>query len=289
MESKKLGKATVILLVWSVMVACMAIIAFSGKGGTGKTTLAALTVKYFTEKDEVTLAFDMDPDAHLYKLLGISLAKTIGNVVDHIHKEKKLELEPKKPVDVSDIEYFYSRVMSDVLVEGEKTDLLTLGKPSSDIDCYCPVFYWAEHAVSKILKSYKMPYAHIVIDCDPGTEIFPRKILDKIADESGIDHVFTVLDGSRMSLDTAQEIMKEISKKHSKFGKVYGICNRVDDSKSQRLIKDVAQTHYNLEVIGFIPTDQEVIRRSLVNQSMLDITDSSAFKSMREALKSLHI
>ncbi|MGD8506019.1 MAG: AAA family ATPase [Candidatus Bathyarchaeota archaeon] len=267
----------------------MTIIAFSGKGGTGKTTLAALSVKYFTEKNEVTLAFDMDPDAHLYKLLGLPLAKTIGNVVDHIHKEKKLELEPKKPVEVSDIEYFYSRVMSDVLVEGEKTDLLTLGKPSSDIDCYCPVFYWAEQAVSRILKSYKMPYAHIVIDCDPGTEIFPRKILDRITDESGIDYIFTVLDGSRMSLDTAHDIAKEINKKHSKFGKIYGICNRVDDSKSQQLIKEVAKTQYDLDVIGFIPTDQEVVRRSLVNESMVDIASSSAFKSIEEALESLHV
>jgi CO dehydrogenase maturation factor len=267
----------------------MTIIAFSGKGGTGKTTLAALSVKYFTEKDDVTLAFDMDPDAHLNKLLGLPLAKTIGNVVDHIHKEKKLELEPKKPVDVSDIEYFYSRVMSDVLVEGEKTDLLTLGKPSSDIDCYCPVFYWAEHAVSKILKSYKRPYTHIVTDCDPGTEIFPRKILDRIADESGIDYIFTVLDGSRMSLDTAKDIVNEINKKHSKFGKVYGICNRVDDLKSQQLIKEVALTSYDLEVIGFIPTDQEIVRRSLMNQSMLGLTGSSAFESMKKALESLHI
>lgn len=267
----------------------MAIIAFSGKGGTGKTTLAALAVKYFTEKDEVILAFDMDPDSHLYKLLGMPITKTIGHVVDHIHKEKKLELEPQKPVDVSDVEYFYSRVMSDALYEGEKTDILTLGKPSSDIDCYCPVFYWAEHAISKILKSYKMPYEHIVIDCDPGTEIFPRKILDRIADENGIDYIFTVLDGSRMSLDTAHEIMREIDKKHSKFGKIYGICNRVDDAKSQQLIKEVARTQYDLEVIGFIPTDQEIARRSLMNQSILNMTGSSASKSMGEALRALNL
>ena len=80
-----------------------------------------------------------------------------------------------------------------------------------------------------------------------------------------------------------------INKKHSKFGKVYGICNRVDDSKSQQLIKEVAKTHYNLEVIGFIPTDQEIVKRSLMNQSMLNMTGSSAFGAMREALKSLHI
>ena len=42
----------------------MVIIIFPGKGGTGKTTLTALTIKYFTEKDEVTLALDFDPDSH---------------------------------------------------------------------------------------------------------------------------------------------------------------------------------------------------------------------------------
>jgi CO dehydrogenase maturation factor len=267
----------------------MTIIAFSGKGGTGKTTLAALTVKYFAERNEVTLAFDMDPDAHLYKLLGIPITKTVGHVVDHIHKEKKLELEPKKPVDVSDIEYFYSKVMSDVLVEGEKADLLTLGKPSTDIDCYCPVFYWAEHAVSKILKSYKMPYAHIVIDCDPGTEIFPRKILDTIAEATGIDYIFTVLDSSRMSLDTASEIMREINRKQLKFGKVYGICNRVDNPESQKLIKEVAKTQYNLEIVGFVPTDQQIAKSSLTNQSILNLAESSAFESLKEALNSLNI
>lgn len=267
----------------------MTIIAFSGKGGTGKTTLAALTVKYFAERNEVTLAFDMDPDAHLYKLLGIPIAKTIGHVVDHIHKEKKLELEPRKPVDVSDIEYFYSKVMSDVLVEGEKADLLTLGKPSTDIDCYCPVFYWAEHAVSKILKSYKMPYAHIVIDCDPGTEIFPRKILDTIAEATGIDYIFTVLDSSRMSLDTASEIMREINKKQLKFGKVYGICNRVDNPENQKLIKKVAKTQYNLEIVGFVPIDHQIAKSSLTNQSILNLAESSAFESLKEALNSLNI
>jgi CO dehydrogenase nickel-insertion accessory protein CooC1 len=85
----------------------MVVIAFSGKGGTGKTTLSALAVKYFTEENQVTLAFDMDPDAHLYKLLGLSIGNTIGQIVDRLHKEKQFELEPKKPPEVADVDYFY--------------------------------------------------------------------------------------------------------------------------------------------------------------------------------------
>lgn len=267
----------------------MAIVAFSGKGGTGKTTLAALTVRHFTEEDQVTLVFDMDPDAHLYKLLGLPIRKTIGQVVDRIHREKRLELEPRKPPEVADVDYFYSLVMSEVLVEGRESDLVTLGKPSSEIDCYCPVFYWAEHAVSRVLKSYKKPYDNIVIDCDPGTEIFPRKILDTIANDCGIDYVFTVLDVSRMSLDTARDIREEIRKKHLSFGRTIGICNRVDDPETQQMIKDIAKTHYNLEVLGFIPTDKEIMGRSLMNESIMDIYPSPAYQSMKRVLESLNL
>jgi len=46
------------------------IFAFAGKGGTGKTTLAALAIRNFVGKGGVVLVFDMDPDAHLHKLLG---------------------------------------------------------------------------------------------------------------------------------------------------------------------------------------------------------------------------
>ena len=59
----------------------MVIIAFSGKGGTGKTTLAALNVKYFAEKDQVTLAFDMDPDAHLYLIRDIIDESTVRHTL----------------------------------------------------------------------------------------------------------------------------------------------------------------------------------------------------------------
>lgn len=267
----------------------MTIIAFTGKGGTGKTTLSALAVKYFTEANQVTLALDMDPDAHLYKLLGFPMGKTIGQIVDRVHKEKQFELEPKKPPEMADVEYFYSLVMSEVLAEGKGSDLITLGKPSSDIDCYCPVFYWAEHAVSRILKSYKKPYDNIVIDCDPGTEIFPRKILDTIASECGIDYVFTVLDASRMSLDTATDIREEIRKKRLNFGRTVGICNRVDDSEIKQIVERVAKSQNDLEVVGFIPTDKEIMRRSLMNENIVDASNSSAYKSMKEALKSLRI
>ena len=267
----------------------MVIIIFPGKGGTGKTTLTALTIKYFAEKDEVTLALDFDPDSHLHKLLGLPIKKTVGQVVDQLHKEKKAELEPKKPIDVSDHEYFLSLIAKEVFVESSKFDILTLGKPSIDIDCYCPVFIWAEYAISQIMKSYGMPYKHIIVDCDPGTEIFPRKILDHIAQHHRIDYVMVVLDGSKMSLDTAKDIIMEVKKSGLKVKNLACIGNRVDDEVLQKQIKEVAKNNYGMDVVGFIPTDHEISKVSLTDQNILKISSSPAYQALKNIMKTLNL
>jgi CO dehydrogenase maturation factor len=259
----------------------MSVLVFTGKGGTGKTTLAALTMKCFVERGEISLALDFDPDSHLHKLLGARLKATLGQMVDRIHKEKKAEMEPKKPIDISDQEYLLSLVAQDVVVEEEKFDLLTLGKPSLDIDCYCPVYLWSEYAISQLMKSYKTTYENVVVDCDPGTEIFPRKVLDQIALSTGIDYIVTVLDGSKMSLDTASEIKEQVKKRKMNVKKTIGVCNRVDDVHLQEKIREVAKTTYGLDLAGFIPYDSEITRRELGNQSILHLSESPAYKATK--------
>ena len=259
----------------------MTILVFTGKGGTGKTTLSALTLRYFVERGEVTLALDFDPDAHLHKLLGVHLKSTLGQMVDRIHKEKRAEMEPKKPIDVSDQEYLLSLIAQEVVVEEEKFDLLTLGKPSLDIDCYCPVYMWSEYAISQLMKSYKITYRNIVVDCDPGTEIFPRKILDQIAVSTGIDYIITVLDGSKMSLDTASEINEQVKKSKMNVNKTISVCNRVDDADIQEETREVAKTTYGLDVAGFIPRDLEIARAELANRSVLRLPESPAYKAAK--------
>jgi len=266
----------------------MAIIVFSGKGGTGKTTLSALSVRFFAERGEVTLALDFDPDSHLYKLLDIQIKSTLGQMVDRIHKEKKAEMEPKKPIDLSDQEYFSSLIAQEVIIEGEECDLLTLGKPSVDIDCYCPAYLWSEYAISQVMKSYGITYKNVVVDCDPGTEIFPRKVLDEIASHSVIDHLLIVLDGSRMSIDTAKDVVEEVKRSGLKVRNVCGICNRVDDTETQRQIREIAKGK-GIEVVGFIPTDPEISKRSLTDQNILKTPASLSYQAMKNIMKTLHV
>jgi CO dehydrogenase nickel-insertion accessory protein CooC1 len=201
-------------------------------------------------------------------------------------------MEPKKPIDISDQEYLLSLIAQEVVVEQEKFDLLTLGKPSLDIDCYCPVYLWSEYAISQLMKSYKTTYENIVVDCDPGTEIFPRKVLDQIASTTGIDYVVTVLDGSKMSLDihfsfTASEIKEQVNERKMNVKKTISVCNRVDDVHMQEKIREVAKTTYGLDVAGFIPSDCELTKAELANLNILHIPESPAYKATKAIVTKL--
>ena len=65
-------------------------IAITGKGGTGKTVIAALIIKYLKEHASgPILALDADPDANLGTVLGIAVEKTIGDLREETLKEIK--------------------------------------------------------------------------------------------------------------------------------------------------------------------------------------------------------
>ena len=54
-------------------------IAIAGKGGSGKTTIAALLIKLLSQKGAV-LAIDADPATNLNLALGLPLSDTVGKV-----------------------------------------------------------------------------------------------------------------------------------------------------------------------------------------------------------------
>ena len=65
-------------------------IAVTGKGGTGKTTVAALIISYLKQSGTgAVLAVDADPDYNLGTVLGIDVEQSIGDI-----REDALEPEP---------------------------------------------------------------------------------------------------------------------------------------------------------------------------------------------------
>ena len=56
-------------------------IAVAGKGGTGKTTVAGMLIRYLAEQKKGSiLAIDVDPSSNLNTVLGMEFEETIGDI-----------------------------------------------------------------------------------------------------------------------------------------------------------------------------------------------------------------
>ncbi len=62
-------------------------IALAGKGGTGKTTVAGMLIKYLVKNGKgPVLAVDADCNANLNEVLGLEVADTLGNAREEMKK-----------------------------------------------------------------------------------------------------------------------------------------------------------------------------------------------------------
>jgi len=69
-------------------------IAMAGKGGSGKTSIASLIIRYLKEKGSGSiLAIDADPNANLGESLGLEVKQTVGMILDDFQRDK-IEIPP---------------------------------------------------------------------------------------------------------------------------------------------------------------------------------------------------
>jgi CO dehydrogenase maturation factor len=129
-------------------------IAVAGKGGTGKTTVAALIVRLLKEKKAGSiLAVDADPNHNLGEALGIKTDETIGSIIDEVSRNPE-----KIPAGMSKDRFIEYRVQTSV-AEGEGFDLLSMGRPEGP-GCYCYVNNVLRNVAGKLMQDYD----YVVID-----------------------------------------------------------------------------------------------------------------------------
>ena len=62
-------------------------IAMAGKGGTGKTTVSGMLIKYLVSKGKSpVIAVDADANANLNEVLGLEVTETLGNAREEMKK-----------------------------------------------------------------------------------------------------------------------------------------------------------------------------------------------------------
>ena len=106
-------------------------IAVAGKGGSGKTSIASLVIRYLLKNGlGPILAIDADANANLGESLGLAVRQTVGSIIAGFNEEK-INIPPGMTKEA-----YLELKMNDALVESKGLDLLTMGRGEGP-ECYC--------------------------------------------------------------------------------------------------------------------------------------------------------
>lgn len=253
------------------------LIGFIGKGGTGKSTLSALFLKYILQKNiKPVLVIDADPNSCLGELLNLKIDTTIGNIRQEL-MNKRDELNQ---TSISKSEYC-EFALNNAVIESSGFDMIVMGR-SDGPGCYCYINNIVKSMIAKLKKNYKL----IIADCEAGLEHLSRKTL------GDINIAFIVSDLSRKGILTGLRqsvLMDELGIKPEK--KYLIINNAMVDSKLvaiNDLIKSSDKS--KIEFAGIIHKDANISEFELNQKSLLNLPDNSnSFLDMINIMESARI
>lgn len=236
-------------------------IGFAGKGGTGKTTLAGLLVKYLVERNMTpVLAVDADANSNLNEVLGLEFKATLGAAREEM---KKLN-DPGLTKDV-----FMSMKLEQALVEAQGFDLLVMGRPEGP-GCYCA----ANTLLAKYLEKLVQSYAYLVADNEAGMEHISRLTF------GNLDLLLIISDASQRGIQAAGRILDLIRELGLAIRKTALIINRAPDDPLAELEKTAGEL--GLLLAGRVPEDSQIREWDLKGRPMIGLEKEN------KALKAAH-
>lgn len=250
-------------------------VALAGKGGTGKTSIAALTVRYlFEKKKKPVLAVDADSNACLNEALGIDVHATIG----HLREEslKTIRSGAERPGGMSMEQLFDYQVQQSV-IEAKGFDLMVMGRPEGP-GCYCA----ANNIIRKYTDKLSETYSYVVIDNEAGMEHLSRRTTHKV------DLLLIVSDSTVRGIRTAKRISDLVKELDLEVEKHALIINRVSGDEGQELVKIAGD--FGLEVAGLVPQDKNIFEYDLQGRAIIELPeDSPAVNAVFEILDKMKI
>lgn len=176
-------------------------IALAGKGGVGKTTVAAMVIKYLAQTQSgAILAIDADPSSNLNMVLGLPLEQTVGDIREGLLDQVKQSLLASGAAmgtlsgGQTKREYLDFQIRS-LLAEGSHFDLIAMGR-SEGPGCYCAV----NHNLREVVDSISKNYRYVVIDNEAGMEHLSRRTT------RDVQALLIVTDPTQRGLSAAEHI-----------------------------------------------------------------------------------
>lgn len=251
------------------------VIALAGKGGTGKTSIAAITVRYLKEmRKGPVLAVDADSNSCLNEALGIEQYATIGALREE--SLNTIRSGGERPGGMS-MEQLFDYNVQQSIIEAKGFDLMVMGRPEGP-GCYCA----ANNIIRKYTDKLSETYPYVVIDNEAGMEHLSRRTTHKV------DLLLIVSDPTIKGVITAGRISRLVEELKLDIGRRVLIINRVfgpDGDKLRALAEE-----QGLIVAGTVPQDDTIFEYDLHGKPVFNLpSDSAAVYAVYQILDSLKI
>ena len=246
------------------------VIALTGRGGVGKTSLSAAIVRILTEAhpEAKILAIDADPAIGLSVALGVEVKETLDEIRLRVAKDVTEGLQ-----DTQDILAEAKFRIFEAMQEQKGFAFLAIGRPEA-AGCYCAINTYLRQVISLLVNEFD----YVVIDGEAGIEQINRRVMEKVT------HLLCVSDQSRKGIQIISTI-KEVSDTLVAADKVGAVLNRVllPERIEEKEIGGVP-------LIAVIPPDPAHAENDIEGRSVFELPeDSVILAGAREILTKMEI
>lgn len=247
------------------------ILAVAGKGGVGKTTLAAGMIRHLTENkpDSRILAIDADPAVGLSTCLGVEVKLTL----DEIRKEIIGNVEEGRTKEAMELVEASRFRIFEALVEKDGYAFLAIGRPEAE-GCYCRINAYLKDVITMLSGEFD----YVIIDCEAGIEQINRRVLERVT------HLLLVSDQSRKGIQVAGTI-KQVADELVMYDRIGAVINRATNPDLNKYI-----TIPGVEILTYIDTDEYHAANDIQGKTVFELPpQSDVYRGTREILEKFEI
>lgn len=245
-------------------------IAVAGKGGSGKTSVVSLVIRYLVRQNlGPILAVDADANANLGESLGLDVTQTVGAILAEFQGDKI-----KIPAGMTKQNYLEYK-LNQVVLESKKIDLIAMGRGEGQ-ECYC----YPNVILRKFVDSMVDNYAYTVMDNEAGMEHLSR------GTTQNIDELLIVSNHSVKGIRTVARVKELVSDLGLVVKRQSVVVNMVPNGLDPRLVNELAKL--NIEPATIIPEDEQILGYDLEMKSLLELPETSrAVRAVDELMGNL--
>jgi CO dehydrogenase maturation factor len=233
------------------------VIAFAGKGGVGKTTVASLVIRHLSNAGETPiLAVDADPNSNLGETMGVDVPTTVGDIRENYMRDPQ-----GIPSGMDKINYLETLV-EQALIEKPTFDLLVMGRQEGQ-GCYCMVNNILNNFTDRLTANYK----YLVVDNEAGMEHLSRRTAGKV------DMLYLVTDYSLRGLRAVRRIHEMLGSLKLKVADIGIVVTRAPETLGDAFLAEVEEI--GVPIIGTIPHDPALLEFDMDKRSLMDLPDES--------------